>query len=179
MVPQGTSNIEKTIRQQLEASLPEKQYVALKARLEASKSVLYLGDNCGEVVLDKLLIETISRAYDLKFTYVVRSVPTLNDVTLKEAARVGMDQAAKVVANGINGPLPGTILSRCLPEVRELADRADLIISKGGGNYDCLSEEKEYLPKIVFMLLSKCYPYIRDFGVAIFQPILAGRFSSQ
>jgi hypothetical protein len=104
---------------------------------------------------------------------VVRSVPTLNDVTIKEATFVGMDQVVRVVENGIDGPLPGTIFNRCANQIRALAKQADLIISKGGGNYDSLGEEKNFLNKIVFMLLSKCYPYNQTFGVDMFHPILS------
>jgi len=172
MVPQGTLNIEKTIQKQIEKPLPEKSFAAFKAKLEASRSIVYFGDNCGEAVLDRLLIETISRRYNLTITFVTRAMPTLNDVTLKEAASAAMDQVAEVMENGIDGPLPGTVFKRCSAKVRGLVDGADLIISKGGGNYDSLGEEKKYLYKIVFMFLSKCYPYNRDFDVEMFQPIL-------
>jgi hypothetical protein len=125
------------------------------------------------VVLDKLLIETIKKRYDRDITFVVRSVPTLNDVTIKEATFVGMDQVVRVVENGIDGPLPGTIFKRCAKEIRALAEQVDFIIAKGGGNYDSLGEEKNFLKKIVFMLLSKCHPYNQTFGVGMFQPILS------
>ena len=173
MVPQGMVDIERTIREQLGNSLSQEWFSAFKTKLEASKSILYFGDNSGEVVLDKLLIETIIKRYDKEITFVVRSIPTLNDATLKEAAFVGIDQVVRVVEDGIDGPLPGTILNRCSNEIRALAEEVDLIISKGGGNYDSLGEEKDYLNKIIFMFLSKCYPYNRIFGVDMFHPILS------
>lgn len=173
MVPRGTLNIEKTIQEQLENSLSREGFADFKGKLKAAESILYFGDNSGEVVLDKLLIETIKQRYRTEITFVVRSVPTLNDVTLNEATYVDLDQVARVVENGIDGPLPGTILNRCSTEVRGLAEQADLVISKGGGNYDSLGEEKKYLSKIIFMFLSKCFPYNRDFGVDLFQPIIA------
>ncbi|MGD9076184.1 MAG: ARMT1-like domain-containing protein, partial [Desulfobacteraceae bacterium] len=88
-------------------------------------------------------IETIREGQDVEIFFVVRSVPILNDVTLREAQFVGMDRVATVIRNGIDSPLPGTILKRCSRELRELVERADLIISKGGGNFDTLDEESE------------------------------------
>ncbi|MEW5909167.1 MAG: ARMT1-like domain-containing protein, partial [Thermodesulfobacteriota bacterium] len=77
-----------------------------------------------------------------------------------------------IMENGIDGPLPGTILKRCSSGIRELFDKADLIISKGGGNFDTLGEENESLRKIVFMLLSKCRPYMNHFHVPLHHPVL-------
>ena len=103
-----------------------------------------------------------------------RSVPTLKDATLKEAKSVGMDKIVKVIENGIDGPLPGTVLSRCSKEVNEFVHRSDLIISKGGGNFDTLDEERKHLKKkISFLLLSKCDPHFKNFGVNLYQPIMA------
>ena len=173
MVPRGVVDVEKTIREKLEHPLSQEWFFPFKTNLEASKSILYFGDNAGEVVLDKLLIETIKKRYDKEITFVVRSAPTLNDVTMKEAVFVGMDRVVRVIENGIDGPLPGTILNRCSDEIRALVEKVDLIISKGGGNYDSLGEERNYLNKIIFMLLSKCYPYNQIFGVDMFYPILS------
>jgi uncharacterized protein with ATP-grasp and redox domains len=90
-------------------------------------------------MLDRLLIETMKEwrmddggRNELEIVFVVRSLPTLNDATLKEARMVGVDRIASVLENGIDGPLPGTITSRCSGEVRDLLQRADLILSKGG-----------------------------------------------
>jgi hypothetical protein len=104
-------------------------------------------------------------------------VPTLNDATLREAKAVGIDRIATVIENGIDGPLPGTILSRCSDEVNELVRQSDLIISKGGGNFDTLDEERKHLDKkISFLMLSKCAPHFDHFGVKLFHPILANTF---
>ena len=173
MVPQSTRNAEDSILKSLEAPIPKKWFSRFEQKLNTAKSILYFGDNTGEVVLDKLFIETLIKQYDLKIVFVVRSLPALNDVTLKEAVSVGLDSLVDVIENGVDGPLPGTILGRCADETRALVEKTDLIISKGGGNYDSLGEEKKYLNKIVFMLVSKCYPYNRDFGVDLFAPILS------
>ena len=142
-----------------------------------SKRLVYFGDNAGEIVFDKLLIETIKELHSPEIVFVVRSVPTLNDATFSEARSIGMDNIARVIENGIDGPLPGTVLGRCSNEVNDLIRHSDLIISKGGGNFDTLDEERKNLQKkISFLLLSKCEPYYRHFGVKIYHPILANYY---
>ncbi len=77
------------------------------------QAVIYLGDNCGEIVFDKLLIETIKAHYEIDVAFVVRSIPALNDATTREAELIGMGDVASIVENGIDGPLPGTVSLRC------------------------------------------------------------------
>jgi uncharacterized protein with ATP-grasp and redox domains len=167
----------KLIKERMEYALPEETFKEFVGKLNSTKRLLYIGDNAGEIVFDKLLIETIKEAQDVKVFFVVRSVPILNDATLKEAEFVGMDKFATVIENGIDSPLPGTFLKRCSRELRELVERADLIISKGGGNFDTLDEERKRLDmNITFMFLSKCYPYEQHFGVELSRPIMANFF---
>lgn len=173
MILNRVSDLGPLIRRKLKTPLPRQAFQAFRKRLEKCRHLLYLGDNAGEIVFDRLLIEVIYKQYGLETTFVVRSLPTLNDVTRREAAQVGLDRIARVVENGIRGPLPATMVSRCSPEVRRLVQEADLIISKGGGNFDSLDEEPEWKNKIAFMFLSKCLPYNRRFGTALDQPILA------
>jgi len=174
MLTDSRQRIENSIKEKLEAPISKAMYGEFKKRLAQSRRLLFFGDNAGEIVFDRLLIETIRKTCNPEIAFVVRSFPALNDATLEEARVVGMDKIATLVENGIDGPLPGTILKRCSQEVNELVDRADLVISKGGGNFDTLEEEKGYLKdKITFMLLSKCDPYYKYFGVEIHQPILA------
>lgn len=173
MVPRNLADIGKAIRDRLDFPLDPGACEKLEQNLRRSKRVLYFADNCGEIVLDKLFMETVKGLLDIQFGLVVRSVPAMNDVTLKEALAVGMDRVAAVMENGIQGPVPGTILERVSDELKQEIARADLFISKGGGNFDTLDEEKDRLPKaIVFMLLSKCDPYYKAFGVELNQPIL-------
>jgi len=176
MTPRAASELEATLTQKLEIALAEDTFAAFRNQLARSKRVLYLGDNAGEIVFDKILIKTIRRHYDLKIIFVVRNLPTLNDATLKEARSVGIDRIVEVISNGIDGPLPSTQLKRCSAEMREWVAHADLIISKGGGNFDCLHEELRELPNITFMLLSKCRPYNTYFDKELYQPILANYF---
>ncbi len=177
MVADSAVTIENSIKNRIEAPLSHEIYSAFEQQLRASNRLVYFGDNAGEIVFDKLLIETIKELHSPEIVFVARSVPTLNDGTLTEAHSIGMDNIARVIENGIDGPLPGTVLRRCSNEVNDLVRRSDLIISKGGGNFDTLDEQIEYLQKkISFLLLSKCEPYYRHFGVEIHQPILANYF---
>jgi uncharacterized protein with ATP-grasp and redox domains len=177
MVADTAAAFENSIKDRLDAPLALEIFSAFEQQLRASKRLVYFGDNAGEIVFDKLLIETIKELHSPEIVFVVRSVPTLNDATLTEARFIGMDSIVRVIENGIDGPLPGTVLRRCSNEVNDLVRRSDLIISKGGGNFDTLDEQIEHLQKkISFLLLSKCEPYYRHFGVEIHQPILANYF---
>ena len=177
MLADSAVSLETSIQTRIKAPLAPEVFSEFKRQLSASPKVVYFSDNAGEIVFDKLLIETIVKLHSPEIVLVVRSVPTLNDATLTEAHGVGVDHIARVIENGIDGPLPGTVLGRCSHEVNEVVRRADLIISKGGGNFDTLDEQKEHLQKkISFLLLSKCEPYRRHFGVEIYQPILANYY---
>jgi uncharacterized protein with ATP-grasp and redox domains len=174
MVADSALTIESSIKDRINAPLSNENYSKFKQQLHASNHLIYFGDNAGEIVFDKLFIETIKKLYQLEIVFVVRSVPTLNDATLAEAKSIGMDKIVRVIENGMDGPLPGTVLSRCSHEVNDLLRRSDLIISKGGGNFDTLDEERKHLQKkISFLLLSKCDPHFKNFGVNLYQPILA------
>jgi uncharacterized protein with ATP-grasp and redox domains len=174
MVADKSVTIENSISEKVKMPLSNENYSQFKQQLKASKHLLIFGDNAGEIVFDKLLIETIKKIHHPEITFVVRSMPALNDATLKEAKSVGLDKIAAVIENGIDGPVPGTLLNRCSSKVNDLVRRSDLIISKGGGNFDTLDEESKHLDKnISFLLLAKCYPYCNHFGTKLFQPILA------
>jgi uncharacterized protein with ATP-grasp and redox domains len=191
MISDTSLEMETAIQERLkETHIPVERFLQFKEKLDESELVLYLGDNSGEIMLDKLLIETIKEwrmeneewrmkngeRNELEVVFVVRSLPTLNDATLKEAKMVGMDKIASVLENGIDGPLPGTITSRCSREVRDLLDHADLIISKGGGNFDTLEEERHLNRNTTFLMLSKCIPYYNYFHTELYQLILANFF---
>jgi damage-control phosphatase, subfamily I len=121
----------------------------LQQEIEKAKTILYLGDNCGEIVLDKLFLETINHP-DVWFA--VREEPVLNDTTIKEAQEVGIHDFAKIIKNGDNAP--STMLHRVSPEFLKTYQKADLIISKGMGNYEGLMFETD--PRLFFLLMVKC-----------------------
>ena len=180
MVADTSVTIENSISEKVKVPLSDENYSKFRQQLKESKHLLIFGDNAGEIVFDKLLIETLKKIHQLEITYVVRSVPTLNDATLKEAKSIGLDKIATVIENGIDGPLPGTLLSRCSSKVNDLVRQADLIISKGGGNFDTLDEERKHLNKnISFLLLSKCEPYCNHFDMKLYHPILANFYPPQ
>ncbi len=111
-----------------------------KIRLRTAKTLLYLHDNCGEIVLDKILIRTIKKLYpDIKFTSVVRGKPIINDVTEADAREVGLYEVAEVIQNGAD--VPGTYLKEVSPRVLSLLKSCDVIISKGLGNLETLYGE--------------------------------------
>jgi uncharacterized protein with ATP-grasp and redox domains len=178
MVADPALDVETTLVQGLKRPWPEEPFVAFKKKLDRTRSLVYLGDNSGEIVFDKLLLEIIQETCRPRVFFVVRSVPALNDATRGEAEMVGLDQVAAIMPNGLQAPVPGTILSRCSEELRELIRGADLVISKGGGNFDTLEGEKNLGTDISFMLLSKSIPYCRYFQTGLFQPILANFFAS-
>ena len=133
----------------------------LEERVRCATHVVYFTDNCGEIVFDRLLIETIKRASELEVTAVTRSMPVLNDATAEDARIVGLDGVVRVIGNGISVPLPGTVLSWTSPEVRGLVENADLVIAKGGANYECLSEEESLTGRVSFLFQGKCLSLCR------------------
>ena len=121
---------------------------------ERARTILYLADNAGEIVFDKLLIEQLPAE---KITLFVRGSPVLNDATAADAEAAGLPELVPVLGNGSDAP--GTILNDCSAEFRAWFDRADLIIAKGQGNYETLSEMDR---NVYFLFTVKC-------------PLVAGR----
>ncbi len=120
----------------------------LKEDLKSAKSLLYIGDNCGEIVLDKLFIETIK----VPNTYFsVRSGPVINDITIDDALMVEMDKIAKIITTGDNAP--GAVWESTSKEFKQVFYKADVIISKGQGNLEGLIDVPG---NIYFLFVSKC-----------------------
>lgn len=127
----------------------------LRAQMANAESILFLADNAGETVFDRLLIALLNKPV----TYVVRGGPTLNDATLEDAKAAGIDQNAEVIDNGAR--VPGTVLAKCKETFLERFKTADLIISKGMGNYETLSEVDA---PIFFLMQVKCPIIGKDVG---------------
>lgn len=173
MMKGGAADIQKIIEEQLAYPLQKNAFEVFEQRISNSNCILYFGDNAGEIVLDRLFIETIKKQHETDIIFVVRNIPTLNDATLKDTEQTGMVKLVHVIDNGTDGPVPGTLLDRCSRDVKDLFQKADLIISKGGGNFDTLDEQPEkQKSKISYLLLSKCQPYASFFGVELQRPIL-------
>lgn len=147
--PSHKFDVSETIEQVFTSDLTIDHSEQLRAEIKKAKSILYLGDNCGEIVLDKLFIETLNHP---NIIYAVRDKPILNDATLKEAIEVGIPEVAKLISNGDN--TPSTLLHRVSSEFLELYKSADLIISKGMGNFEGLMSETD--PRLFYLLMIKC-----------------------
>ena len=125
----------------------------LKKELEKAKNVVLLGDNVGEHIFDKVFLETLKELYpEASYSYFVRGTPIINDVTMKEAKEAGFESICNLVDSGVN--TPGFAYSRANPYAKELFDNADLIISKGMGNYESLTPS--HRKNICFLLKVKC-----------------------
>ena len=125
----------------------------LKSELSHAKSVVILGDNVGEHIFDYMFVEVLKELFPhAKYSYFVRGNPIINDVTIKEALACGFDKLCDLVDSGVN--TPGFAYSRANPHAKKLFDEADLVISKGMGNYECLSPS--HRDKICFLLKVKC-----------------------
>ncbi|WDV44876.1 ARMT1-like domain-containing protein [Clostridiaceae bacterium M8S5] len=126
---------------------------ALKESLSSSKSLLYIGDNCGELVLDKIFIKILKRLYpSLHITFAVRGKPALNDVTIDDAVMVNMHELADVIDSGDRSP--GAIINDSSDEFKNCFNSSDIVIAKGQGNYEGLSDEKRNNLFLLFM--AKC-----------------------
>ena len=127
-------------------------YQRFKRALKEAKTILYLADNAGEVVFDRVLIEEIKRIYPEKNIYfAVKDKPIINDALLEDAKVCGIDKFTEIISNGSDAP--GTILSLCSKEFKKVYRKADMIISKGQGNFESLSQERR---PIFFLFMVKC-----------------------
>ena len=145
------------------------EYEHLRSDLEAEGELIFLHDNCGEVVLDKLLIETIRETYpEKKILSVVRGGNILNDATLQDAREIGLTDVVEVVGNG-QQDIAGTQLDLITPSLRARIESAGLVIAKGQGNFETLIGCGL---NVYFLFLSKCPSYTEWFGFERFSGIL-------
>jgi len=149
-------NIAVDIQKILKQDFAVLDYDDFKHQLEKAKSVLYIGDNAGESVFDRILIEEMAKPT----IFVVREVPVINDCTKEDAIASGLDQVSEIISSGSTAP--ATILSLCNKNFIEKFESADLIISKGQGNYEGLSGVAQ---TVFFMLKAKCNVIARDLMV--------------
>lgn len=139
----------------------------LARRVEQAQRILYLTDNAGEIWFDRLLLEHLPKE---RVTVAVRGAPTLNDATIEDARACGLTQMVRVIGNGSDAP--GTVLDDCSEEFRRELGKAELVISKGQGNFETLSEEDG---KIWFLFTVKCEVVGRRVGAATGTLICAPR----
>ena len=154
-------DVEKILTQEFAVS----DFDAFKDSVHKAKTILYIGDNAGESVFDKLLIEEM----DKKTYYAVREIPIINDSTYEDAVNSGLEDVTTIFSSGVKAP--GTILNQCNDEFLDLFKSADLVISKGQGNYEGSSDVKRPL---FFLLKAKCEVIAKDIGVKKNDIILKG-----
>ena len=142
-------DVQSTLRQIMDQTLDMDDSKELRQALAKARTLLYVGDNCGEIVLDKLFLETINLP---EMIFVVRNSPVINDVTLADAKETGINQVARVITTGDNAP--GAVWEFSSEEFKEHFVKADVVISKGQGNLEGLMDIPH--DQMYFMLVTKC-----------------------
>ena len=123
-------------------------YNSLRPAIDGARRILYLTDNAGEIVLDRLLIEELGPK---RVTVAVRGAPIINDATLSDARAAGLDGIVPVIDNGSDAP--GTLMDDCSDTFKQHFAASDLIFAKGQGNFETLSDERA---PIIFLFQAKC-----------------------
>lgn len=147
------ASIERVLREPLAIDHLER----LRAAAAGTRTILYLLDNAGETVLDRLLIEQLPRPV----TCVAKGGPAVNDATREDAAAAGLAAVSEIIDNG--GAMLGTLLDQCSPALRHRLHAADLVVAKGMANYESLSGSRRGL---FFLLQAKCAVIAAHLGVA-------------
>lgn len=158
-------DLKNDLKQILAQEFAVSDYDEFKSAVKNAKTVLYIGDNAGESVFDKLLIEQLNK----KTYYAVREIPIINDVTYEDAVNSDLGGVAKIITSGVKAP--GAIINQFNKNFSELFQTADLIISKGQGNYEGLSGVSR---SVFFLLKAKCKVIADDIGVKLNDIILKG-----
>jgi len=133
----------------------------LQTRLAQASTLLYIADNAGEHIFDKIYIKTILSLYpDLEVYYMTRGNAIINDVTYEEAKEAGFDEICHLINSGVN--TPGFVYNIANSEAQKLFDSADLVVTKGMGNYECLSDNGR--DDLFFLLKVKCNVVANSLG---------------
>lgn len=155
-------DLEACLMSELEKPFVVNDYEAFKRELESARKILIIGDNSGEAVFDKALIKALSNSRGLEVIYAVRDKPIINDATLEDAKSAGLDGCAELVSTGCGAP--GAVLECCSEAFRQRFEEADLVLSKGQGNFEALSEAPR---PVYFLLKAKCQKIARALGVQV------------
>jgi uncharacterized protein with ATP-grasp and redox domains len=144
------------------------EYNAFRRSLAGAKTLFYLADNAGEIVFDRILIEEIRKRVRLKdITVAVKAGPSINDALVRDAQMCGLDRVAAIVTNGTDAP--GTVLPLCSSSFRRRFQNADMVISKGQGNFESLSCVSR---PVFFLFMAKCRVVAAHVGCEIGDIIL-------
>lgn len=139
-------------------------YPAFQHALKESRTIVYLSDNAGETVFDRLLLETIHQVSIVpkEIVYVVKEKPAINDALVEDAMASGIDTVAHIISSGSDAP--GTVLTLCSGEFKKIFEQAEMVISKGQGNFEALSAVKR---DIFFLLMVKCPVIANDLSAHV------------
>ena len=147
--------------------LSEEEFSCFQHDLEKANTLVYLTDNCGEIVLDKILIQFIQELYpQINITVIVRGKSVLNDATLEDANEIGLTKLVRCIGNGTGAP--GTVFKDLSDDAKQALTDADVIISKGQGNFESMVGEG-FNPYYIF--LCKCELFVRRFGLKQYEPV--------
>ncbi|MFO7979221.1 MAG: ARMT1-like domain-containing protein [Candidatus Aminicenantes bacterium] len=149
-------DIEKDLEKIFVQDFAVNHFHEFKQMIRKADRIVYLADNAGETVFDRILIEEL----DVPVIYAVRDKPVINDAVKEDAVAAGLDRIAEIISSGSDAP--GTVLNCCSKEFLDTFNKAPMIISKGQGNYEALSELKK---PIFFLLKAKCPVIAEDIGV--------------
>ncbi|EQB39326.1 hypothetical protein M947_07655 [Sulfurimonas hongkongensis] len=157
-------DLEEELSKVFETDFTHDDFESLRAKLKDAKSVLIIGDNVGEHIFDYMFVRTLKELYpDAHYSYMVRGNPIINDVTIKEAKEAGFDELCSLVDSGVN--TPGFSYNRANAHSKELFDSADLVITKGMGNYECLNDT--HRKNLCFLLKVKCEVVASSLGKSV------------
>ncbi|MDO5824256.1 DUF89 domain-containing protein [Methanobrevibacter sp.] len=162
-------DVESVIKSSLKKDLAIKDIEEFENSLKTHDKVLYLVDNTGEIVFDKLLLAKI-KEYGLDITIAVKSEPILNDACRADALDVGLDEFGRIV--DIGAGTVGYVDSEISDEFREIFDSHEFVISKGMGNYEGLTEIDISKKEVYFLLCVKCNTISRDIGANLHDMLL-------
>jgi damage-control phosphatase, subfamily I len=168
----GTENrysLEKTIETYLYTPLDKTSVALFKKQLKNAKEILYLADNTGEIYFDKLLLHQI-KTKDNNITYVVKAHPIINDAMKYDAISAGIKDYAVIIEGDKESPIscPGMVLSNASNEFQMKLEKADMVISKGQGNYEALNDINR---DVFFLLMIKCPLISSEINEALGKPV--------
>lgn len=182
IIDYGTKNtlnvegeIAKIFKREQKVIKNEKEYIFnfrnFKKSVKKAKTILYLADNVGETVFDSLLLEEIKRIDPAKkIIYAVKEKPIINDALKEDAITAGIDRFAEIISSGSD--IPGTILNLCSEDFRKFLEKADIVMSKGQGNFETFADSRKL---IYYLFMAKCQVVAKDVGCKVGDIILLAK----
>lgn len=159
--------LEELLKKAVSQNIPIDEYASFQKDLQNAGKLVYLTDNCGEIVLDKLFVKYIKENFPkLQITVIVRGADVINDATMKDAEEVGLTELVPCMGNG--NAAPGTIMEMLNQEAKEIIYNADLIISKGQGNFESLYGENL---NPYYLFLCKCELFVKRFRMKQYESV--------